>query len=355
MRIIDIVALCLAGCVASEAQAVPLYKVTRLDFSATALNNRGQIVGSNEGNAVLWHHGNTLTIGSGAPVDINNRGQVLGSDWLWSANSGAVSPGFTHARRMNDSGQVIGGDPNLSGAPSGYVWDATGGTTAIQIGDELNFFHPWDINNSGTVVLAWDLWAQFGNGVWRSSTDNHQLPAQSDGGYALGNARINDAGYIAGTLLLPAVEVPDLSSEDADACASNGCRVIALWDQALAPTLVGYAGDGGGVNGLNNRNYLVGSFGAVSDSGVAFRALLGSIDTGLLDLNSVLRPHALSGETHLVSATSINDRNWIIAQGSDGRSYLLRPVPEPSTITLMLLVMLAAGIQTTRAACSRRR
>jgi hypothetical protein len=242
---------------------------------------------------------------------------------------------------MNDSGQVIGGNPNLFGALDGYVWDETSGTTAIQIGAETSAFHPWDIDNSGTVVLAWDLWALFGNGIWRSSTDSHQLPAVSESGYALGSARINDAGYIAGRLLLPAIDVPNLSPEDENACASNGCNVITLWDQALTPTLVGYTGsEGGGVNGLNNRNYLVGSFGALSDTTLAFRALFGSIETGLLDINALLRPYALDSQTLLISGTSINDRNWIIAQGSDGRSYLLRPVAEPSTITLMLLALL---------------
>lgn len=52
-----------------------------------------------------------------------------------------------------------------------------------------------------------------------------------------------------------------------------------------------------------------------------------------LDLNTVIDP-SLGWE--LYQATSINDNGWIVGQGNKG-AFLLIPVPEPATLSLLAL------------------
>lgn len=53
----------------------------------------------------------------------------------------------------------------------------------------------------------------------------------------------------------------------------------------------------------------------------------------MTDLNSLVK---LEDGIFLSDATDINDRGQIIANASDGRAYLLFPVPEPEAYAMLL-------------------
>jgi probable HAF family extracellular repeat protein len=130
------------------------------DSAATALNDRGQVVGISgicqnavgglsAKHAVLWQNGTVMRIGDlggagwNTPMDINNRGQVVGfSDlpgdnnaespnfhaFFWSQSTGIrdlnTLPGgvLSEALAINDEGQVVGVSFDASGNQRAFLW-----------------------------------------------------------------------------------------------------------------------------------------------------------------------------------------------------------------------------------------
>lgn len=347
MKILNVVALCVAGSIAFEAHALPVYKATRLDFSATTLNNRGQIIGENSGGTVLWRKGETVQLGVSGAVDINDRGTILGSDWLWDRN-GLTQGAFAGAVALNNQGQVAGNLPR----DRAFTWDQDNGVVQIKISEEDGGFGVNGIADDGTVLLRWDLW-NGGYGVWNSETENSPLPNVLNDCCVNTNAVMNSRGYIAG-LSLTGTLVPDLPPV-ADDCGGNGCYAIAIWTPELSPTYVGlqslteftfpgYLGARSGVTGVNDDLLIVGSY--QSFEHIDYRAYVGSAELGVLDLNGLLTRQAQSliGGATLQAAQGINDRGWIIAKAKDGASYLLRTVPEPGMLALLCVALGALSV-----------
>ena len=347
MKIVRLVAFCLIAGISLNARAVPLYSATRLNFDATAINNRGQIVGENNAGSLVWRKGETLQLGATGAVDINDRGAVLGSDWLWD-KKGLTQGAFTGAVALNNHGKVVGNSPG----DRAFTWDLKTGASQIRIFGDERFLSANGIADDGSVLLQWDVWN--GYGVWSSETDNAKLPAVFGCCGLNTNAVINSHGYIGGisitggdpAFLGPLVE--DLPPGIPD-CGSNGCDAITIWTPELTPIYIGlhsledfFFADGFqrrslGVTGVNDDLLVVGSY--ESFQHLEWRAYVGSEELGVLDLNDLLtkRAQSLLGGATLRTAQGINDRGWILAKTRDGASYLLRPVPEPGAILLLLV------------------
>ncbi len=184
--------------------------------TATAINDRGQAVGSSV-DAFLWdrRHGlqdlDSLGTGGGAAAAINDRGQVVGSSvvdhsgddhpFLWDAGHGLRDlgnlPGATagtYAAGINDAGQVVGGSyiqlPYYRMFYHGFLWDAQSGF------QDLGNFEALGINDAGQVVgdSAGHAFLYHDGTL----TDlNTLLPP--DSGWTLRQARaINDAAQVVG-------------------------------------------------------------------------------------------------------------------------------------------------------------
>jgi hypothetical protein len=96
---------------------------------------------------------------------------------------------------------------------------------------------------------------------------------------------------------------------------------------------------------INNKGIMVGSGSSFTNDSIAYSYA----DNQWIDLNSLIDP---SSGWVLQSATAINDSNWIVGRGlhnGNACSFLLQPVPEPSTLALMLAASLGSLL------CLRRR
>jgi hypothetical protein len=312
-----------------SANALPQFSATVLDFRPVAINNSGQIVGVKNGSAVLWSHGVLIDLGPGAPIDINSSGTVLGSDWLWSSATGRISPGFSNAVALSNSGIVVSGVPNDGGSS---IWRASTGAVPITIHGNSDV-RVYDVNSRGTATVEWlGAWTDNNVGLWTSDTENGQLPRLFDCCEQFGRGLITDSGLVAAISLTPAAPIPGLSQEDFDNCESNGCSVATIWSPALDPMFVGYMGEeGGGIFALNERRHILGQFGSyLADQTLSSRSFFGSISSGLIDLTSLIVDPPTLDPSWAFTGRSINDRDWIVGGGTDGY-YLLRPLPEPPT------------------------
>jgi probable HAF family extracellular repeat protein len=91
------------------------------------MNNSDQVVGDSGATnhtqrAFLWDNGSMQDLGSGIAYDINNRGQVVGEQnghaFIWESGLGIVDLNtllpadsgwtLTHALAINDVGQIVG-------------------------------------------------------------------------------------------------------------------------------------------------------------------------------------------------------------------------------------------------------
>ena len=205
---------------------------------ASAINNRGQIVGYAENGVVdstcppgitnnridlpvLWHKGKAQTlptIGSdpdGVAFGINNQGQAVGySGTCTVANeavvweNGTATPlqdlggHFAIAYAINSHGQIVGQAVNSDGTPLAALWQNNTVTSLgpLPPGDVAAF--ATSINNRGQVVgssfnssNSWSHGLIWQNGV---TTDLNTLFPASSHLFVISASNINESGQIAG-------------------------------------------------------------------------------------------------------------------------------------------------------------
>ena len=111
-----------------------------------------------------------------------------------------------------------------------------------------------------------------------------------------------------------------------------------LYKDGIMHNLGTLGGSGSEAFGLNNNDQVVGVSYTAGGTEHAFIYHAGS----MYDLNNLL---ATSLPTTLWKATDINESGQIVAWGEDSRSYLLTPIPEPTSIALVLLGIAATLVR----------
>ena len=317
----------------SWATADSLYRFTSLgtDFFPYRISESGQVVGAGEfgrNPALMWQDGVVRNLGAGAAQAINSAGQILLS---------SPRPG--------------------DGRNSPHLWQ-NGATTPLPIPPwNSDFRHYYDMNASGHVVgQALDrafLWADD-----RLMYLDSAFAGQQSSAYA-----INDAGKVVGrantgflwdqgkVTLLPDTAM-DINNRDQVLLFSS------LWESGvqtpitLLPPLPGSdpemisfraeaINDRGQVVARQRENYLI----SIEDGyGSRDRSLLWDPVLGSRDIADLLGDDPFEWTSAYV--TDINSAGQIVGY-RDNEGFLLTPVPEPRTVTLVVCAALVAAVFTT--------
>lgn len=348
------------------AQAGQQYSLTPLNFVPQAINSSGCIVGDGS----LWTPnmtgGGSITQLSYGLSGINASGQVVGDPWfnpgykvvLWTPSAGAFpavslpdvntqgSENFTPPA-INDTGLVVGSGWDFYGGGGfrSFLWKPTtpNGTSGSMIslgGGSGAYVIPWGINSTGEVV-GWDPTGVF---LWKPSVPNGTQGTKYHIGVVCSDywagEQINSVGQIAGT-------------------ASVGTTNHAfLWTPNSPNATTGAAVDLGSLSGgsdesqakaINSAGVVVGE--SRDESLYDGRAFVWTSASGIQDLNQML--DGSGANWTLQAATGINDNGLIIGWGlydPDGpggnapltqQGFLLTPIPEPATLSLLALGGLA--------------
>jgi probable HAF family extracellular repeat protein len=207
---------------------------------ASAINNRGQVVGYAENGVVdstcppdttnnrvdlpvLWNNKGQAqvlpTIGTdpdGEAIGINNQGQAVGYSGtctavnhavVWENDTATPLPNlgnpYAVAYAINSHGQIVGQAINSDGTPLAALWQnntvtALGGG-ALLPGDQATF--ATSINNRGQAVGSSFAQGGWSHGlIWQNGvmTDLNTLFPASSHLYVISASNINDSGQIAG-------------------------------------------------------------------------------------------------------------------------------------------------------------
>jgi probable HAF family extracellular repeat protein len=330
--------------VASAAFAEVKYTITSIPGTPAAINDLGQVVGTYNNQAFLWDsvHGikylGTLGGSSSSALGINNNSQIVG-------DASAIGNSAFHAFLYDNGGMhdILPGPDNSmaygineQGTIVGERW----------IGGVINAF-----TYSGGVTTP------LGTGSARSINDNGIIVGVAD------NVGCRQACVFNGTerQLLGCLYAPNFYSI-AYACNNSGLivgksqaySVDGHWrpflytnNQMLDLGALNPNGDvlgrQGEAYGINDRGDVVGYSG--------YSAFLWSNGT-LQDLNTMIDP-AIASTVYLEGATDINNVGQIIGWGyysatGNPYSFLLTPVPEPTTTVLLAVGSLGLFIRRQR-------
>jgi probable HAF family extracellular repeat protein len=374
LPLVGLIALCAFSASAYAQQ----YSLTALGVPAgssasygTALNDSGAVVGitSNAGGgAFIYQNGTFLTLptsagSSASAAAINASGEVTGTVSTGSGGSYA----FLYA---NGAMQNLGG-PTGATSSSGMGINAAGqvtGTFTTQNGLTRSFLYSngvmLDIGTLGTPFAQTMAAGINASGQITGAFSTSESSPQEAFIYAHGS--INPIGtlggdFSVGNAINTGGEVTGYSANSAgvtDAFLYSGGTMHDLGN--LGAPAPGSAGIGSVGISINDAGVVVGFAGNPGDM-QAFVYENGK----MLNLNSLDTSSPLAADVDLISATSINNSGWILANGFDSQTgqheaFLLKPLssaPEPGTLELALagfVAMLTLGARSERSGRTRR-
>ena len=308
---------------------------------AMAINDVGQVAGytettDNSNFGTLWDDGNGLQTfpeferGSLSRA-INDLGQIVldgANAYLWDPVVGfqelhGWGQGTVRPRGVNDLGQVVGSHAVESGAWHPFLWqNGVMQDLGTLGGDEAQ---AGAVNNLGQVVG----WSDTADGtprafLWDPSGVMYDLGTLGGASIA---CDINDLGQVVG-------QSPRLE---------DGYRAF-LWEDGDMICIDTLEGESSAAVAINNHGQAVGTWNPEGDVGNS--AFVWDSINGMVDLNDLIDT---VDDWRIVQAFDINNDGWIVATGrnySDGEqpevhAVLLRSVPEPSTVVLLITI---AGI-----------
>jgi probable HAF family extracellular repeat protein len=316
------------------ASATPLYTVTALqpvegfESVATSINNAGKIVGYSAGAqgsfATEWSpSGIPTSLGIGQAYAINDLGQVVGNDTnkavTWSAGGiqtplGSLGGLHSDARGLNNAGVAIGYAADASNQSQFAKWSSGGIASALALppGSQGCNGGGGAINNNGKIAGTCGNGNYYQAYIWDAA--GNPAPLGTAGPFADTTAHgINDSGIVVGaqrtTIGGNAMEwLPDGTVINLDPL-----HAVA---QAFA---------------INNPGAVVGfSY----NSGSPEDATLWR-NGQTIDLNYAIDPNL---GWYLLAALDINDDGQIVGAGfldGERRGFLLTPVPEPASFSLL--------------------
>lgn len=345
----------LATTVPASAQSYTAFDIGTLGGRgtyATAINATGQVTGNSYTSDFGPHHAFV--------TEANGRGMTD----LGTLPGGNISLGFG----INASGQVTGeAEYHISEAPGthplprAFIADATSGMRLVTNQD---FSHGRGINNAGQV--AGFVSSASGTGVFITGPNGENIRGLSNlgsyydtatdintAGQVVGGARISSSSYNHAYITGPdqgyATDLGTLGGDTSTAHGVNDSGQIVGYSEitrtfqspihAFITDINSNMTDLGTLGGQNSQAFDINSDGQVvgwAETSIANRRhafLTGPDGEGMTDLNSLV---TLENGVYLASANGISDIGQIIANASDGRAYLLSPIPEPETYAMFL-------------------
>lgn len=398
-------ALCVGLALSCAAQAAQ-YAVTDLGalapglfMHATSINDKGQVagfayggqyvlgtVGFNQGNVggqafVTGANGQGLTALTNLAGDtwsqanaINNAGQVAGTSGgrastnthafvtapssATAQNLGSLGGVSSNATGINAAGQVVGTSTLAGGATRAYITTGGQGGGAMQAITSMQapYVTVTGVNNAGKLVgYAGGMFLNESSFIAGpqpdAPTESVKDRANVLNGIYTANA-INNLGAVAGSyseFRMAGGLVPFLRD-------SNGNVILA--DMSKAPNYIPNAPRGEGPSaealGLNASGQMVGKI-TRNDLGMlghSFAFITEAQGANLVEVGSLdFTNFTASPGFHFTSATGINDLGSFVANGSNGHTYLITSVPEPSSALLLGCGVLSiAGVHMKRRA-----
>lgn len=331
-------------CVSCEAAlSAPLYTLTDLGMgpsNATGINNAGQVIGNTWANAApnpyaFWYSGghsqglNLPYDNGGQACDINDAGVIVGGyiagDFQHAVRAYLYSNGQTQdlgtlpggttssANGINSSGQVVGYSDTTGGANHAFLYS---GAQMQDLGTLPGGMASgaYGINNGGQVVGY----------SYTASGPQHA--------FLYSGGQMQDLGTLPGGSTSLAYGI-DIGGQIVGSSDTTGSADHAFLYSGGQMQDLGTLPDGTESHafGINSSGQVVGWSKTTGGADHAFLYSGGN----MIDLNSVI---ASLGWT-LYRAEGINDTGQIVGYGASPtqsmEAFLLTPIPEPATLSLL--------------------
>jgi probable HAF family extracellular repeat protein len=239
-------------------------------------------------------------------------------------------------------------DWHLGGNQTWGAVYSNGSVTAIQpyTGQSSS---PNAINDQGTIVGQMGIDWHFGGGARAYRYSNGTMTDLLPSSYISSANGINNSGTIVGTADGRAFSysngtvayLSSLGGTTGSANAINGSGTIVGSSLTAGGNQHAYSYINGTITDLGTLGGFTSTAKALNDSGmiVGDSTVSGGTQNafvfnsnGMTDLNSLVMLNSVT----LTDAVAINNIGQIVADGSNGDSYLITPIPEPSTYAAIL-------------------